>query len=274
LTPVPEEPAASPEALLVSVSAFVYVGDLTSPVLDDAQWHHLLDVLRLGAGTAVAAGDGTGRWRPFRLVTGQGRERTGRDRSAAAGLEPTGPVRTVGPAEPPITVAFAPAKGDRPEWVVQKLTEVGVDRIVPLQTERSVVRWEGARAVRAVDRLRRIAREAAAQCRRAWIPEVTPVSTLEELCASASPPALAHFGGRAPTLDTPVIAVGPEGGWDDRELGLCPDRVSLGPTVLRAETAALAAATLLSSFRSRLANPCVTTLREENYTEGQGLRRG
>ena len=54
---------------------------------------------------------------------------------------PTHQART----EPAITVAFAPTKGERPEWVTQKLTELGVDRIVPIQTGRSVVRWEGER---------------------------------------------------------------------------------------------------------------------------------
>ena len=68
-------------------------------------------------------------------------------------------------AVPALTVAFAPVKGERPEWVVQKLTELGIDRIVPLVSERSVVRWSGARGKATVERLRRVAREAAAQCR-------------------------------------------------------------------------------------------------------------
>ena len=75
-------------------------------------------------------------------------------------------------SEPGLTVAFAPTKGERPEWVVQKLTELGVDRIVPLISERSVVRWAGERGAGAVERLRRVAREAAAQSRRVWLPDV------------------------------------------------------------------------------------------------------
>ena len=67
---------------------------------------------------------------------------------------------------PELTVVFAPVKGERPEWVVQKLTELGIDRIVPLRSERSVVRWTGQRGQATVERLRRVAREAAAQCRR------------------------------------------------------------------------------------------------------------
>ena len=62
-------------------------------------------------------------------------------------LVPDGP-RRVARLRPELTVAFAPTKGDRPEWVVQKLTELGIDRIVPLRTVRSVVRWEGDRGTR------------------------------------------------------------------------------------------------------------------------------
>jgi 16S rRNA (uracil1498-N3)-methyltransferase len=155
--------------------------------------------------------------------------------------------------EVPITVAFAPVKGDRPEWVAQKLTELGVDRIVPLQTARSVVRWDGERGRRAVDRLRRVVREASAQSRRPRLPEVTPVTTMAELAGrEAGPPYLAHPGGERPSLAHPLVAVGPEGGWDDGELDRWSGRVGLGPTVLRAETAAVAVGTLLCGIRSHL----------------------
>ena len=73
---------------------------------------------------------------------------------------------------------FAPVKGDRPEWTVQKLTELGVDRIVPLRAARSVVRWDGERGAAAVERLRRVAREAAMQSRRCRLPEVTEMTSV------------------------------------------------------------------------------------------------
>ena len=153
-------------------------------------------------------------------------------------------------------MAFAPTKGDRPEWVVQKLTELGVDRIVPLRTARSVVRWEGDRALRQVERLRRIAREASAQSRRVWLPEVTGVCVLGAVAEVAgAAPVLADPGGGPPGLDRPVVAVGPEGGWDDDERSAATATVGLGPTVLRAETAAVAAATLLCSLRCRVVSP-------------------
>ena len=72
--------------------------------------------------------------------------------------------------DPPLTVAVTPPKGDRLEWLVAKCTEVGVDRIVLLEAERSVVRWRGDRADKQLERLRRIAVEASMQSRRVWLP--------------------------------------------------------------------------------------------------------
>jgi 16S rRNA (uracil1498-N3)-methyltransferase len=155
-----------------------------------------------------------------------------------------------------VTVAFVPVKGDRPEWVVQKLTEAGVDRIVVLGSRRAVVRWEGERRDRAVERLRRVAREAAAQSRRPWLPEVAGVSELDALSERLAPVplALAQWGGRAPSLDVPAVAVGPEGGWEPSETD---GRllVGLGPRVLRAETAAVAAGLLLCALRDGVVGP-------------------
>lgn len=155
---------------------------------------------------------------------------------------------------PPITVAFAPVKGDRPEWVVQKLTELGVDRIVPITTERSVVRWSAQRATRAAERLQKVAREAAAQSRRSWLPEVCVPTTLGALVAEqgASGLALAEQSGEPPSLVHPAVAVGPEGGWSEAERAFGLPRVALGDATLRAETAALAVATLLGALRAGL----------------------
>ncbi len=157
---------------------------------------------------------------------------------------------------PSITIAFAPVKGDRPEWVVQKLTELGVDRIVPIRSARSVVRWEGGRAARALDRLGRVAREAAAQSRRTWLPAVEPLTPLEGLAELVGvAPVLAVPGGGPLTLDHRLVVVGPEGGWDDTELTRFGEGIGLGPTVLRSETAALVAATFLCGLRSNLVRP-------------------
>ena len=233
----------------VPAAAMVFVEDPALPVLDQADTHHLTAVLRLRDGEIVVAGDGAGRWATCRMRVGP---------RPGATLERVGPVETTQASAPTITVAFTPVKGDRPEWVVQKLTELGVDRIVPILTARSVVRWEGERATKAVERLRRVAREGAAQSRRAWLPEVAAVSSLGSLAAlTGVPTALANPGGSPPDLSRPVVAIGPEGGWDQAELEAGCELVGLGSTILRAETAAVAAGTLLCALRQHLIAPFV-----------------
>ena len=119
---------------------------------------------------------------------------------------------------PELTVAFAPAKRDHGTEVTHQLVELGVDGIVPLRTERGVVRWDGERGAKHLDRLRRVAREAAMQCRRARIPEVAPPSTLTELAgrpglvvadAAGAPVRRASL----PDGDAWFVLVGPEGGF-------------------------------------------------------------
>jgi 16S rRNA (uracil1498-N3)-methyltransferase len=231
-------------ALPPRAAAQVFVADPGAPEVAADDRHHLLRVLRLAPGELVIASDGNGSSTLCRF-TGDG-----------ALLEPTGPVTRRARPEPPITVAFAPAKGDRPEWVVQKLTELGVDRIVPLSSDRAVVRWSGLRGDRALERLRRVAREAAAQSRRSWLPEVAEplsvVSFAHQVSAAGGELALADPAGRPPALTRPVVAVGPEGGWSDAERSLGLPRVTVGDAILRAETAAVAAGTLLAGLRACL----------------------
>jgi 16S rRNA (uracil1498-N3)-methyltransferase len=225
----------------------VFVDDPSAPVLDDADVHHLVDVLRLRTKETVVACDGEGTWTLCRFRGAQ------RSSDGAEVLDVDAEPVTEARRAPSITIGFAPVKGDRPEWVVQKLTELGVDRIVPIRTARSVVRWEGARATRSLERLGRVAREAAAQSRRTWLPAlgaVTPLERLADLYGVA--PVLAVPGGGAPSLGHPFVAIGPEGGWDDAELALFDGGVGLGPTVLRSETAAVSAAGLLCALRSNL----------------------
>lgn len=227
----------------------VFVEDPALPLMSQADTHHLTAVLRLRDGEIVVAGDGAGHWATCRTRIGP---------RLGATLERVGPVETTEAPAPAVTVAFAPVKGDRPEWVVQKLTELGVDRIVPILTARSVVRWEGERATKAVERLRRVAREGAAQSRRAWLPEVAAVSSLGSLAAlTGVRPTLAHPGGSSPALARPAVAIGPEGGWDQAELEAGYETLGLGSTILRAETAAVAAGTLLCALRQHLIAPLV-----------------
>jgi 16S rRNA (uracil1498-N3)-methyltransferase len=220
--------------------AHLFVEDLDRPALAESDLHHLSRVLRLRPGEAVVVSDGAGGTRPC-LWTG------------SVLLSPEGEVvREAAPA-PLLTVAFALTKGDHPEWAVQKLTEAGVDRVVLMTTERCVVRWAPPAAGRQLERLRDVARQAAMQSRRAWLPAVEGPLPFAEVVAGQV--ALAVPGGRPLTLATPTVLIGPEGGWTDAELGSGPDHVGLGPHILRAETAALAAGVLLAGLRGGFVAP-------------------
>ncbi|HEY3144570.1 MAG TPA: RsmE family RNA methyltransferase [Acidimicrobiales bacterium] len=226
---------------MLSAKAHVFVDDLAAPSLSEDDHRHLSRVLRLAPGDEVTVADGHGRWRPCRLTAG-------------VELEPIGdPVADPRP-EPTLTVAFALVKGERPELVVQKLTELGVDRIVPFVAARSVVRWDEAKSERNVRRLATIAREAAMQSRRTWLPVVAPVADFAAVAALPGA-ALADPSGTPLRLSTPTVLVGPEGGWSHSERNVALPVVRLGEHVLRAETAALTAGALLGALRSGLVDP-------------------
>lgn len=218
-----------------AAAAQVLVEDPARPVLSPADAHHLERVLRMRPGETVVAADGRGGWALCRYLGGRR-------------LEAEGPLRQEPQPAPVLTVAFAPVKGERSEWVVQKLTELGVDRIVVVVAARSVVRWNGDRERAVMERLRRVATEAAAQCRRVWLPAVEGVVPLASLRDQGI--ALAEPGGPPLASGCPGVAVGPEGGWDDGELALGFPTVGLGEHVLRAETAAVAAGVLLAATRA------------------------
>jgi len=212
----------------------VFVADPSAPELADEDRHHLGRVLRLRDGDDLTLGDGAGRW--CRAVYRTGDE-----------PDPTGELVVVAPPDREVAVGFSLIKGGRPELVVQKLTELGVDRILPLSAERSVVRWDVARAATQVERFRRVAREAAMQSRRVWLPTVDEVAAAGDI-APASGLALAEPGGGPIDGSVRMLLVGPEGGWTDGELA-GHAMVGLGRTVLRAETAAISAGTLLTALR-------------------------
>jgi 16S rRNA (uracil1498-N3)-methyltransferase len=247
--PLDAEPSALDDAeLLRRAAGFVYVEDLQAPRPSEDDAHHLLHVLRLRPGEVVIASDGAGAFVPCVISEGstgtRGRARA--DASSLDALEVTGDVRGL-EREPVRRVAFALPKGERAEWTVQKLTEIGIAAIVPLVTDRTVVRLSAEEALRRAERFRRIAREAGAQSRRPHLPEVAVPTTVEALLATLGDGevAIAEPGGGPLTPAMHTVLVGPEGGWSERELGVIPTRVGLGSGVLRTETAALVAATLL-----------------------------
>ncbi len=232
-----------------SAAAQVLVSDLDSPELEPDDLHHLQRVLRLRVGQEVCATDGAGGWRSCAF-------------SASHELEALGETHQELAPEYPVTVGFAVVKGERPELIVQKLTELGVDRIWPFMAQRSVVRWDEEKTAKQLERLRRVARESCAQSRRLWLPEVgfavdsTRPGRAERLASFEqvrnSGAVLANMGGSALKRADRIVLVGPEGGWDSAESegATC---VSLGEHVLRAETAAITAGVLLTALRAGIA---------------------
>jgi 16S rRNA (uracil1498-N3)-methyltransferase len=227
----------------------VFVNDLDVPEVGDADRHHLQRVLRLRPGGSVCLGDGGGRWR-----TAVWRGTTGGGAGVVADL---GEVRHMVRVAPELTVGVALAKGSRTEWMVQKLTEVGVDRIVLLVTDRGVVRWESAEHPRRLGRLDAVVRSAASQSRRVWLPELVapvPVAAVGgPEGVVAGPVAACEPGGEPLSLAYPTVLVGPEGGFTAQELGAVDAQVGLGLGILRVETAALAAGVLLATQRGQMA---------------------
>jgi 16S rRNA (uracil1498-N3)-methyltransferase len=233
-------------------AAHVLVDALTDDVSvtgDDG--HHLARARRLRPGEVVTAADGTGAWRPYVVAAAT---RDGLDLAAC------GPIAIEPSLAPRVTVAFALTKGAKPELVVQKITELGADAILPVHACRSVRRsGDEARSAAATERLRRVAREATAQCRRARLPEVATPVPLDALAGRAGLVVAARDGRPPDALAEPpggewVLVVGPEGGLDPAELTILgdPPGLAVGPHVLRAETAAIAATAALAG-RRRLA---------------------
>ena len=206
-------------------AAHVFVASLDDPQPESDDAHHVFRVLRLRDGEVVTVSDGRGGWRPTVVASGV--------------LLPSGDV-VRDEAPPQGCVAAAIPKGDRCEWMVQKLTELGVREIVLLHCDRGVVRWDGDRGVKQLARMRRVAREASMQSRRVWLPEVTGPVTFADVAARPGT-VLAEPDGDA-HVDPACIVIGPEGGFSAAELDLGLPQLRLARTVLRVETAAVVAA--------------------------------
>jgi 16S rRNA (uracil1498-N3)-methyltransferase len=222
-------------------------------VVDGEAYAYLFRVRRLAAGDAVVIADGAGR-EADAVATQIG--------DAEAVLEVAAPRAVVRPA-PAITVVQAVLKGERMDWCLEKLVETGADAVLPVETERTVVRLDGERRARRQERHQRIALEAARQCGRADVPPVAVAAGLAEVLAAvdAEVRIVADPGSDRPLLaavppDTATLAllIGPEGGLATDELARAADAgfvgVSLGDTVLRAETAGAAAIAAIRAFRA------------------------
>jgi 16S rRNA (uracil1498-N3)-methyltransferase len=225
---------------LPAVDRFALTGD---------EGRHAARVRRLTVGESLTVGDGRGGLLDCTVssVRGDGLE-----------LQVTGR-RAVPLHRPRLVVVQALPKGDRAELAVEAMTELGVDEIVPWAAARSVTQWQGTRGEKALWRWRRIAREAAKQSRRAWVPFVAePAGTagvVERLRGAAG--LVLHEAATtslaAVALSTAgdvIVVVGPEGGITADELdlfvGAGAESVRLGQPVLRTSTAGAAALAALS----------------------------
>lgn len=216
--------------LLRNSEAHVFVSSLPAIALEPDDEHHLDRVLRLEPTDTITVSDGAGCW-----ATANWSRTRGLSIVSQIHHEPTHPALTIGCAIP---------KGDRPELVVQKLTELGIDRILLFEAARSVVRWDDDKKRRQLERLRRIAHEAAMQSRRVFLPAVG-YAALDQVM-QFNGVAMAEPGGRDP-LDGSVstVLIGPEGGFDSDELDYAVPKIQLSRHVLRVETAAIVAAAML-----------------------------
>jgi 16S rRNA (uracil1498-N3)-methyltransferase len=211
-------------------------------VLAADEAHHLTEVLRVAEGAQVVLFDGQGR----------------AARAEVLQIAPEVRLRLLA-SEPSresslnLAIAVSPPKGDRMDLVVQKLTELGAQRIVPLLTVRGEV--DRAACSRRLERWRRIALESCKQCGRSRVPELEPPREVSEVLREAVARVfLAQPGGIPLARVTPqgpsiLVLVGPEGGWSREELDLAASlqvaSLGLGPRTLRTETAAIAAAALV-----------------------------
>lgn len=233
MTSVPAWPPKSLPRLFVRQP----LGDDVQVELDGGQANYLGNVLRLGAGSELLVFDGlSGEW-------------LARISEAAKKRMTLSIERKTREAEsiPDVWLAFAPVKRAQTDWLIEKATELGAARLVPVMTQRTV-----AERVR-LDRLESIAIEAAEQCGRTRVPEIAEPMKLARFIEELDPARRLYFadesGGDALAgtfREGPAaILVGPEGGFTDEERTLVRGSgaaaISLGPRILRAETAALAA---------------------------------
>lgn len=216
------------------------LGDGVSVTLDGAHANYLGNVMRLGVGAEALLFDGVnGEWVARVAEAGKKRmtliaERPGRVQEAV----------------PDLTLAFAPVKRTQTDWLVEKATELGIARLQPVVTRRTIV--ERVK----LERLNGIAVEAAEQCNRTSLPILDEPVSLDAFLKARDPARTLYFAdenGGAPVAiairpGPATILTGPEGGFTDEERSLIRAQpnviaLSLGPRILRAETAALAAIT-------------------------------
>ena len=219
--------------------------------------NHLVKVLRLSVGDEIVGFDNTGT--QYLAVISKIE-----DKSVTCSIlnAETPDVE----ANTPVYLVCGLSKGEKFEWVIQKGTELGMRGFVPLRARRSVVRIEKDKAQERVSRWQKIAAEAAKQCHRVVEPEVTEVCDWDNLIRILPEstqwliPYEAEKGNRLSEVlrelnpkEPVALLIGPEGGFEESEVALAKDKlnarsITLGPRILRAETAALASLTMVLAY--------------------------
>ncbi len=232
---------------LFYVDAVPDVGELA--VLDGDEGFHAASVRRIRLGEELDLGDGAG------TVAHVVVEAVGKGSLAARVMSR----RTVAPPSPQVTVVQALPKSDRSELAIELATEAGADAFVAWQSDRCVARWDGAAKVgKGLRRWQAVARSAARQSRRPYVPPVTSLVSTRELAvhvgavAARSVVLVLHESATEPLAavrltdaESVMLIIGPEGGIGDDELavltGVGAAAIRLGPSVLRTTSAAAVA---------------------------------
>ena len=222
--------------------------------LCEGEARHVALVLRLEPGTPVVGFDGRGTLYDAVLVRVEPRSTVVRVERVTAAPPPP---------EPELTLALAMVRDEPFEWAIQKATELGCHRLQPLLGDFCAPRARRQKPDRRLDRWRRISLESLKQCRRSETMEILSPRVSQEYFAGGhsgerrllhpdrAPALPEHLAALAERPERVAVAVGPEGGWSPTELALAGQAgfalFSLGPLVLRSETAAAAALTLLAA---------------------------
>ncbi|MCL2877818.1 MAG: 16S rRNA (uracil(1498)-N(3))-methyltransferase [Acidobacteria bacterium] len=227
--------------------------------LPDAEARHLKNVLRIREGERVEIFDGKG-------VSWSGAVEFRRGAVFVCELTPTHSRHQ--PAAARLALALATIKPARFEWALEKATELGVDEFIPLYTARSEIRVSSEKISGRLARWDRITKEASKQCMRLDVPRVLPPLEFRGFLSSEEYSIQNKIlfyeksddpwpADRTETAGNTIICIGPEGGWTEDEIGFAKESgcviFSLGPRVLRAETAAIAAVSvwLIRGYREK-----------------------
>jgi 16S rRNA (uracil1498-N3)-methyltransferase len=221
------------------------LSDTETYVLEGSEFHHLAHVMRAAPGDRIVLFDGRGEVAEAQIVA----------------LSKAGATLTIlshrheDEAGPTVVLATAVPKSDRFRWLVEKATELGVNRLIPLQTARSVTEPGATK----LDKMRAAVVEACKQSGRNWLMTVDPLTEWSTFLAAApllgrlliadpGGPVRASLCELKPSDRTLVLVIGPEGGFTDTELIQAVDAggrcISLGSSILRTETAAISLAAL------------------------------